>query len=176
MLNFNVNVNSDAYSFDKNILRKIRILVDSGVEKGLSETAVELKSEILRQALYYNIPDSALDGLSVEVVSDGISVAAKGDSLMFIEYGTGVVGSGKPHPDPPTGWSYDVNVHGETGWWYPTTSSDRNPTKKELDDGSIVAWTKGVESKPFMYKSWLWAYDNFNDILTRSIYDELKKL
>ena len=59
---------------------------------------------------------------------------------VFVEYGTGIKGSNSPHPTPPEGWIYDVNEHGEEGWWY------------RGDDGELH-WTQGMPSRPFMYDS-----------------------
>jgi len=59
---------------------------------------------------------------------------------IYVEYGTGVVGSRNPHP-LPEGWVYDVNSHGEAGWKY---FNDR--------DGR-VHWTQGMPSRPFMYNT-----------------------
>lgn len=55
---------------------------------------------------------------------------------LYVEYGTGVTGARSPHPEP---WAYDVNQHGDTGWWY-------------LDghDGQYH-WTKGMPSRPFFW-------------------------
>ena len=62
---------------------------------------------------------------------------------IFVEYGTGVVGEGgRKHPLLPSGWKYDINKHGDDGWWY---ISDR--------DGKLH-WTKGQESRPFMYETY----------------------
>ena len=72
----------------------------------------------------------------------------------YVEFGTGIKGSRSPHPDPAIlGWSYDVNGHGELGWWYPSGDGDTNPTRKRLKDGTYVAWTKGMPSRPFMYNT-----------------------
>lgn len=59
---------------------------------------------------------------------------------VFVEYGTGVVGAGSPHPNPE-GWGYDVNGHGEDGWVY---FNER--------DGK---WhrTAGMAARPFMYNT-----------------------
>ena len=59
----------------------------------------------------------------------------------YVEFGTGIVGDGD-HPDAGTvGWKYDVNGHGEGGWYY---RNDR--------DGQ-VHWTQGEPAKPFMYSA-----------------------
>lgn len=58
----------------------------------------------------------------------------------FVEFGTGIIGSGNPHPDPGlANWKYDVNEHGEAGWHY-------------YKDGKWN-WTKGMPSRPFMYET-----------------------
>ncbi len=58
----------------------------------------------------------------------------------YVEFGTGIVGSENPHPNPAiTNWKYDVNQHGEAGWNY-------------FKDGEWH-WTKGMPSRPFMYET-----------------------
>lgn len=58
----------------------------------------------------------------------------------FVEFGTGIVGKNKQHPDTSiVGWKYDVNEHGEAGWYY-------------YRDGKWH-WTKGMPSRPFMYET-----------------------
>ena len=66
----------------------------------------------------------------------------KADTLyaIYVEFGTGVVGSQSPHPNP-NGYRYDINAHGDKGWVY-------------YDDGSgEFRWTKGFKSRPFMYNT-----------------------
>lgn len=58
----------------------------------------------------------------------------------FVEFGTGIVGKRHPHPDTGIiGWKYDVNAHGEAGWFY-------------FRDGQWH-WTKGMPSRPFLYET-----------------------
>ena len=58
----------------------------------------------------------------------------------FVEFGTGIIGSNNPHPDTGlANWKYDVNEHGESGWYY-------------YKDGEWH-WTKGMPSRPFMYET-----------------------
>lgn len=75
--------------------------------------------------------DSRYDGKIGKIVSGATHSA-------FCEFGTGVVGKGSQHPDPPPGWVYDVNEHGEEGWWY-------------YNDQGEKRWTKGMPSRPYMY-------------------------
>lgn len=80
-------------------------------------------------------------------------VKCKCGYAVFVEFGTGVVGKGKPHPNvgilgscPPPSYKghtytgYDSQGHGELGWWYPG------------DDGTLY-WTQGMPSRPFMYNT-----------------------
>lgn len=55
----------------------------------------------------------------------------------FVEFGTGIIGDQNPHPDTSiANWKYDVNEHGDAGWWY-------------YKEGEWH-WTKGMPSRPFM--------------------------
>lgn len=56
-----------------------------------------------------------------------------------VEYGTGVVGASSEGSTQAQDWEYDVNNHGEKGWYYEK-------------DGRIY-WTKGMEGKLIYYKS-----------------------
>ena len=60
---------------------------------------------------------------------------------VYVEYGTGVVGASSPHPEPASGWVYDANHHGDSGWLY-----------FSLKEGKVM-WTKGQPSRPFMYNT-----------------------
>lgn len=81
---------------------------------------------------------------------------------IFVEYGTGVVGAGSPHPQAgDMGWSYAtgsqifVTKDGRVGWIYPT------------DDGTY-RFTEGQESKPFWHEA--------AEELPNYIYDAVKKV
>ena len=73
---------------------------------------------------------------------------------VYVEFGTGIKGEGSPHPDTAIlGWKYDINQHGELGWWYPTDNADPNPYKYTAKNGTTYAWTRGMPSRPFMYET-----------------------
>lgn len=56
----------------------------------------------------------------------------------YVEFGFGIVGSKNPHPESSLiAWKYDINSHGEKGWYY-------------MKNGEWH-WSKGQPSKPFMY-------------------------
>lgn len=91
------------------------------------------------------------------------------DYAVLVEYGTGIVGEGSPHPGLGDGdWNnpdsvevkgntysvYDQNEHGEKGWWYPSPTGWYTPKDGVTnEEGLSLAWTKGMPSRPFMYNT-----------------------
>ena len=113
------------------------------ITRVLTEAGVSIAKD---NASYMNIYDSGelVNGIVAEYVGAYGVETAKGKvhstarHSAFCEFGTGVVGKGSQHPDPMPGWVYDVNEHGEDGWWY-------------YDDQGEKRWTKGMPSRPYMY-------------------------
>lgn len=61
--------------------------------------------------------------------------------LIFQEYGTGIIGSRNSHPLAVlSGWKYDINAHGESGWLY-------------KDNSDSWRWTKGLTAKMGFYNA-----------------------
>ena len=72
----------------------------------------------------------------------------------YVEYGTGAVGAQSPHPEAGTaGWEYDVNGHGDEGWFYPFGKSRKHKLRLNPATGKYQPWTDGEPAKPFMYDS-----------------------
>lgn len=71
-------------------------------------------------------------------------VIAEAPYAIFVEYGTGIVGSESAHPEAAGNYDYDVHDHGTAGWIY---KSDK--------DGKYH-WTAGYISRPFMYNTLRW--------------------
>jgi hypothetical protein len=90
--------------------------------------------------------------------------------LIFNEMGTGVKGQNKPHPKAD-GWEYDINGHGEQGWWYPTTDNDPNPIKRIGKDGQLRGWTAGLPSRRMFYD----AYESMKNEIGDYVEIELRK-
>lgn len=67
---------------------------------------------------------------------------------IFVEYGTGIVGAnGKEHPwAGQIGWEAGASGHGDKGWYYKGWDGQRY-------------WTKGTESRPFMYNTMMMLKD-----------------
>ena len=97
---------------------------------------------------------------NINVISEGQGraiILSSAPHSMFFEFGTGAVGKASSHPDSEMlkalNWNYDVNEHGESGWWYPTDESDGNPYKWIDSKGQLKAWTKGMPSRPYMFEA-----------------------
>lgn len=109
--------------------------------KALTDRGEEIAKAQVRQldAFYTGELEASIEGYfspswEVGIIKAGAWYAA------YVEFGTGIVGEQSPHPDPQ-GWQYDVNSHGEKGWWY---FNDRDQKWH---------WTKGFQSRPFMYNT-----------------------
>ena len=119
--------------YKSELSKKTNLLVQKLVEAGV-EIA---KQEVLTLGAFDSgeLHDS-LDGLMYTDGARGIIFTDCGHAA-FVEFGSGIVGAGSPHPTMP--WAYDVNNHGEAGWVY-------------FDEKQgLFRWTKGMPSRPYMY-------------------------
>lgn len=121
-------------AFKKDVLRKVDLLMTALAEQG----AEILRHKIVQMdAVMFGDLLSSVDG----VYANGVAVIKMGtDHAMLVEFGAGVVGAQNPHPEPQ-GWRYDVNGHGEAGWWY-WGDWDNN-----------WHWTKGMPSRPVVWET-----------------------
>lgn len=186
----------DLDNLEKQIKNQMRLedAFEIGFQKGLADLAERLEKKIIERLNVYGLGDSNLArSINVTIIGDSILLSATSDYVMFIEYGTGIRGQENPHPKANIdGWEYDVNEHGDEGWWYPTTMADPNPTKrinsnpkkrtnsnstKRINsNGDIYAWTKGHMSRPFMYETWLYGRRVGTRIIRSYINKEIKAL
>lgn len=149
----------------------------SGVNRLIKESVSKLKENLGKFGLENT---NLANGISVEETLEGfkLTVSAMRDGQeysMYVEYGTGVVGEGFQHPEADkVDWMYDINNHGDSGWWYPSYEEDRNSTKYQAEDGTWWAWTAGQASRPFMYHTYLWVMDNAERIIEDEIFRELE--
>lgn len=97
----------------------------------------------------------------------------------YHEYGTGVIGSQIPHTAEAlakAGWKYDVNAHGEKGWWYPIKEDDDddNPHKWTDESGRLRAWTKGLPAERAFYDALERAREMFPEIAEEELLKEAR--
>lgn len=111
----------------------------------LIETLTERGVEIARAELimFWNpaYDSGALsESLQAVMLNDKEGIITTGVMYaVFVEYGTGVVGSIQSHPEP-NGYDYDIHGHGVDGWVY------------RGSDGQFH-WTAGMPARPFMYNT-----------------------
>ena len=115
------------------ISRLIEVLTDYGVE--IAKVQVRQLG-----AWYTGELESSIEGYFSPSVGAGI-IKAGAPYAVYVEFGTGVVGESKPHPKAGDFWEYDINEHGESGWVYYNNRDQK------------WHWTKGIESRPFMYNT-----------------------
>lgn len=95
-------------------------------------------------------------------------VIAGSAHAFYVEYGTGIVGAQNPHPEPErAAWEYDVNNHGNDGWYYyPGDGSGL------FSDKSALAWTRGMPARPFMYNTLVWL-EEATEAIARTKWDQM---
>src|SRR5690554_4333025 len=122
--------------YKKELKFKTNLLIET-----LTLQGVEIAKTQVRQlnAFYTGELEASIEGYFSPTWGVGI-IKAGAWYATYVEFGTGIVGKQSPHPDPQ-GWQYDVNSHGEKGWWY---FNDRDQKWH---------WTKGFQSRPFMYNT-----------------------
>lgn len=120
--------------FKQDVIRKARLLVEKLTDYGVEIAKINV---IEMGAVFSGELASSIEGYYSPALGAGF-IRANAQYACFVEFGTGVIGKGNPHPTPQ-GWKYDVNEHGNKGWFY-------------FKDGQWH-WTKGMESRPFMYET-----------------------
>ena len=118
--------------FQQKCSKLIEVLTDTGVE--IAKMQVQQLDAVYTGELMNSIEGYFSATTGVGIIKAGATYA------IFVEFGTGVVGSQSPHPNPQ-GWVYDKNQHGESGWVYYN------------ENAGGFRWTKGFKSRPFMYNT-----------------------
>lgn len=122
--------------FKKQFLEKCNRLVEVLTDEGAEIAKVKV-AEL--DAVYTGELMNSIEGYYSPSLQAGI-IRAGAYYAVYVEFGTGVVGSQSSHPNPQ-GWQYDVNGHGDEGWVYYD------------DESGKFRWTKGFKSRPFMYNT-----------------------
>ena len=122
--------------FKVEFLEKCNRLMETLTERGAEIARIEVAQ---LGAWYTGELMNSIEGYYSPTYNVGI-IKAGAYYAAYVEFGTGVVGAGAPHPNPQ-GWQYDVNNHGESGWIY------------HDDYSGEFRWTKGFKSRPFMYNT-----------------------
>jgi hypothetical protein len=126
----------DIEKYKRELTEKVNLLIGE-----LTDYGVEVAKAQVRElgAWYTGELESSIEGYFSPSVGVGI-IKAGAPYAVYVEFGTGIVGKNQPHPSPDD-WRYDINEHGESGWWYFN------------DYTGHPQWTKGMPSRPFMYNT-----------------------
>lgn len=156
-----------SFDLSKESINRARVKIKEALR---TEDNEEYINDVLEQAKQYAIEKlndmriygdtdyaNVISGMQIQKYNPHTKTAAfkVGEIGLYVEFGTGVVGSRTPH-SLMSSMSYDANGHGDKGWWYPTDESDPNPHKWTDPNGVLRAWTRGMPSRPFMYETMLW--------------------
>ena len=117
---------------------KVHLLIEK-----LTDYGVEVAKAQVRElgAFYTGELEESITGYYSPSTQVGI-IKTDVPYAVYVEFGTGVVGKGSSHPAADLeGWIYDINNHGEAGWLYFNERDQK------------WHWTKGMESRPFMYNT-----------------------
>lgn len=127
----------------KEVNKRIKSDGKSRFVEGLMDKGVEFAKAQVRElgAYYTGELEASITGYYSPILGTAV-IKVNSPYAKFVEFGTGVVGKGSPHPFPE-GWKYDINEHGEAGWWYFNDRDDK------------WHWTKGMASRPFMYNTYM---------------------
>lgn len=114
------------------------------------------KKSIVNNTIYlWNETMVDLDNLNLseetrQKYANGLSLAK------IVEYGTGIVGSQSEASQHATNWEYDVNNHGNKGWFY-------------QDQNGNLQFTRGIEGRLIFYKTKQEIEKNFSSWVTEYI-------
>ena len=124
------------------------VLAEINVPKLIDESLEEMAQELVGMAKT-NLRDEPFNSYPIELEQSieysrpskyNARVKADAGFAAYVEYGTGIVGRGSPHPEAAErGVVYDRNNHGNKGWRYFKKGKFR--------------FTRGQTSKPFMYET-----------------------
>ena len=123
-------------------------------QKKYPKIAVKIADRLADEMMKNIYPDTEKISAKLEgnIAISGIKNTQ--EKWTYHEYGTGVVGSQSPHVAEALasiGWKYDVNQHGEKGWFYPK------------EDGTF-GWTKGQTASKKFWKALQKAEEMFPEI------------
>lgn len=133
------NLQKQLRDYQKDLTRKCKEFARRLAEKGVEIAKMKITDY---DAIYTGELLASINSEQGAVVQNGAQwiIYTNCPWAKFVEFGTGIVGEHSPHPNTSiVGWKYDINKHGEKGWFY-------------FRDGEWH-WTKGMPSRPFMFET-----------------------
>jgi predicted dehydrogenase len=117
-----------------------KLALEKGQANGIQKLVEIGKERVIANSP--NISGARLESaIKTDVTPELGRIYTNDEVIVFNEFGTGIVGSNNSHPEASAkGWRYDVNEHGEKGWYY------------EGDDGEWH-WTKGLPASKMFFNT-----------------------
>lgn len=144
----------------KKQLLDIRKAYEKGIGNAIEKATVELYNFVIAYCQEYGIENDIKDiQYKYDETTNAGRVWTHNWVIIFNEMGTGITGKQNPHPNPSEpfkSWKYDVNEHGEKGWYYPK------------GDGTY-GWTKGLPSRHMFNSAFEDMKQEFGDIVSVEI-------
>lgn len=98
------------------------------------QSKIELETIYLWNETMVDLDNLNLSDETRQNYANGLSLAK------IVEYGTGIVGANSEASKHANNWEYDVNGHGESGWFY-------------QDQDGKLQFTRGIEGRLIFYKT-----------------------
>lgn len=134
-------------------------------KKNYPQIALRIADRLADEMMLDIYPDTEKISAKLEGKKAIAGIKNEQEKWTYKEYGTGIVGSMNPHVAEALesiGWKYDVNEHGERGWWYPK------------EDGTF-GWTKGQKADMKFYNALKKAEELFPEIGQEELLREVGK-
>ena len=122
--------------YKKQLEDRTRSLVEELTRRGENIAKVNV---VQLGAFDSGVLESSIQGYYSPLLGCGI-IKTNCYYAVYVEFGTGARGAEASHPMAgEKGYTYDINGHGEDGWYYYNTDTGKQ------------GWTTGMPSRPFMY-------------------------
>lgn len=131
--------------------------------KKYPKIALKIADRLADEMMKDVYPDTEKISAKLEGNTAVAGIRNKEEKWTYKEYGTGIVGSQNPHVAEALssmGWKYDVNQHGEKGWFYPK------------GDGTY-GWTKGLPASKKFWQALQRAEEAFPEIAREELLREV---
>lgn len=155
------------------VMDKLHKDISKAQLQGFHDAANSIRNKLLKLLDKYDL-QALKPYVNVRFYKNSFEITVNSEQAVFAEYGTGIMGETFPHPDDP--WQYDINGHGEHGWYAPIDELGFYPKNqyKYLTPSGGYSFTFGMPARPYFYElgKWIQSYG----IVSRSINKRLRAL
>lgn len=180
---------------EKDIKLKLSVNDISNLIKDMKKLSQEFKnlndivSKELAEATQYQLEqnystmpflsNTSMPHFGVTKTHNGYSVYARGDNIVYEEFGTGDVGESHPYPIPQSDFGLKGYNTGET-----IRDADGYSAKQGITsgkywtywDGKDWVYTQGIPSGKFVFNTSEWLHENYKDLIQKKVDDVISKV